>query len=140
MASKQKSPPAWIAIAVLVLCCGGITNTVFGDDDKTPAPATTRTQTAWDAEQQRAEASASAAAEAAANLEDSPEPEPEETTSKPKKTRNTDDEPDDDEPDSVYYENCAAVRAAGAAPIRRGDPGYARHLDRDGDGEGCGGD
>ena len=41
---------------------------------------------------------------------------------------------------SVYYKNCAAVRAAGAAPIRRGDPGYARHLDRDGDGQGCAGD
>ena len=25
----------------------------------------------------------------------------------------------------------------GAAPVRRGDPGYARHLDRDGDGVGC---
>ena len=34
----------------------------------------------------------------------------------------------------VYYANCAAARAAGAAPVRRGDPGYARHLDRDGDG------
>jgi hypothetical protein len=41
---------------------------------------------------------------------------------------------------SVYYENCTAVRAAGAAPIRRGDPGYARHLDRDGDGQGCAGE
>jgi uncharacterized membrane protein YgcG len=38
---------------------------------------------------------------------------------------------------STYYKNCSAVRAAGAAPIRRGDPGYARHLDRDGDGVGC---
>jgi hypothetical protein len=37
----------------------------------------------------------------------------------------------------VYYANCTAVRAAGAAPIHRGDPGYARHLDRDGDGVGC---
>ena len=32
---------------------------------------------------------------------------------------------------------CTAVRAAGADPIRRGDPGYAKHLDRDGDGVGC---
>lgn len=40
----------------------------------------------------------------------------------------------------AYYENCAAVRAAGAAPIRVGDPGYSRKLDRDGDGEGCAGD
>ena len=37
----------------------------------------------------------------------------------------------------VYYPNCTAARAAGAAPVRRGEPGYARHLDRDGDGVGC---
>ncbi|MBW4704618.1 excalibur calcium-binding domain-containing protein [Micromonospora sp. RL09-050-HVF-A] len=38
---------------------------------------------------------------------------------------------------NVYYANCTAVRAAGAAPIRRGVPGYSRKLDRDGDGIGC---
>ena len=38
---------------------------------------------------------------------------------------------------SVYYENCDAARAAGAAPVRVGDPGYSRKLDRDGDGVGC---
>lgn len=38
---------------------------------------------------------------------------------------------------SVYYRNCAAARAAGAAPIYRGEPGYARHLDRDNDGIAC---
>ena len=37
----------------------------------------------------------------------------------------------------VAYANCAAVRAAGAAPIRVGQPGYSRRLDRDGDGVGC---
>lgn len=35
------------------------------------------------------------------------------------------------------YANCAEARAAGAAPIRRGQPGYGAHLDRDGDGVGC---
>lgn len=35
------------------------------------------------------------------------------------------------------FANCAAARAAGAAPVRRGDPGYGSHLDRDGDGIGC---
>ncbi|WP_374776300.1 excalibur calcium-binding domain-containing protein [Streptomyces sp. NBC_01310] len=50
--------------------------------------------------------------------------------------------PDEDETGgggggNVSYKNCTAVKAAGAAPIRRGDPGYARHLDRDGDGVGC---
>lgn len=37
----------------------------------------------------------------------------------------------------VYYANCSAARAAGAAPVMRGDPGYARKLDRDNDGIGC---
>jgi hypothetical protein len=38
---------------------------------------------------------------------------------------------------STYYANCAAARAAGAAPVRAGQPGYSRKLDRDGDGVGC---
>ncbi|AWL85069.1 hypothetical protein BF14_003295 [Streptomyces griseus] len=38
---------------------------------------------------------------------------------------------------STYYKNCDAVRAAGASPIRSGQPGYGPHLDRDGDGVGC---
>ena len=35
------------------------------------------------------------------------------------------------------FANCAQARAAGAAPVRIGDPGYGPHLDRDGDGIGC---
>ncbi|MEG3156297.1 excalibur calcium-binding domain-containing protein [Lysobacter zhanggongensis] len=35
------------------------------------------------------------------------------------------------------FANCASARAAGAAPVRRGDPGYGPHLDRDNDGVGC---
>jgi glucan-binding YG repeat protein len=38
---------------------------------------------------------------------------------------------------SAYYPNCAAVRAAGKAPLHRGDPGYSSKLDRDGDGIAC---
>ena len=37
----------------------------------------------------------------------------------------------------VTYADCAAVRAAGAAPIRRGEPGYDPAFDGDGDGVGC---
>lgn len=36
-----------------------------------------------------------------------------------------------------YYENCTAVRNAGAAPIRSSDPGWQSKFDRDGDGVGC---
>lgn len=35
------------------------------------------------------------------------------------------------------FRNCREARAAGAAPVRRGDAGYASHLDRDDDGVGC---
>ncbi|WP_227997464.1 excalibur calcium-binding domain-containing protein [Nocardia australiensis] len=37
----------------------------------------------------------------------------------------------------VYYKNCDAVRNAGQAPLHRGEPGYAAHLDRDNDGIAC---
>ncbi len=40
-------------------------------------------------------------------------------------------------PPAVSYANCAAVRAAGAAPIRPGDPGWDPKFDGDGDGVGC---
>lgn len=42
-----------------------------------------------------------------------------------------------DPPKSVSYANCDAVRAAGAAPLYAGQPGYSRKLDRDGDGVAC---
>lgn len=32
--------------------------------------------------------------------------------------------------------NCTEARAVDAAPVRRGDPGYGTHLDRDRDGVG----
>ena len=38
---------------------------------------------------------------------------------------------------SAYYANCAAARAAGAAPLYQGQPGYRLKLDRDGDGVAC---
>jgi hypothetical protein len=37
----------------------------------------------------------------------------------------------------VYYPNCTAVRAAGKAPLYRGQPGYRSGLDGDGDGIAC---
>lgn len=53
-----------------------------------------------------------------------PAPEPEPTVAPPA-------------PSSVYYKNCAAARAAGAAPLYAGEPGYRSGLDRDGDGIAC---
>lgn len=38
---------------------------------------------------------------------------------------------------SIYYPNCDAARRAGKSNIRRGQAGYGKHLDRDGDGVAC---
>ena len=40
-------------------------------------------------------------------------------------------------PRRTAFANCTEARAAGAAPVRRGDPGYGPHLDRDNDVIGC---
>lgn len=40
-------------------------------------------------------------------------------------------------PADVVYASCTAVRAAGAAPITEGDPGWDPKFDRDGNGVGC---
>jgi outer membrane biosynthesis protein TonB len=39
--------------------------------------------------------------------------------------------------EAVAYKNCAEVRAAGKAPLRRGEPGFTDELDRNGDGIAC---
>jgi opacity protein-like surface antigen len=38
---------------------------------------------------------------------------------------------------TIHYPNCAVVGAARALPIRRGEPGYGRHLDPAGTGSAC---
>jgi len=38
---------------------------------------------------------------------------------------------------SAYYPNCSAARAAGAAPIYAGQPGYREEMDGDLDGVAC---
>jgi hypothetical protein len=40
-------------------------------------------------------------------------------------------------PTSVYYANCAAAKAAGAAPLYAGQPGYRPAMDGDSDGVAC---
>lgn len=39
--------------------------------------------------------------------------------------------------DTTFFPSCKAARAAGAAPLYRGDPGYSAKLDRDRDGVAC---
>ena len=41
------------------------------------------------------------------------------------------------EPQKEFYANCDDAKAAGAAPLYKGDPGYRPELDRDKDGIAC---
>lgn len=47
------------------------------------------------------------------------------------------DEPGGTGDDGVHFENCAAAREAGAAPLHEGQPGYRPGMDGDGDGVAC---
>ncbi|WP_410619260.1 excalibur calcium-binding domain-containing protein [Amycolatopsis sp. cmx-8-4] len=49
----------------------------------------------------------------------------------------TEDAPAPEQDSAAYYKNCTAAKAAGAAPLYRGEPGYRAALDRDGDGVAC---
>lgn len=40
-------------------------------------------------------------------------------------------------PAGLHFSNCKEARAAGYSHMRRGEPGYSPHLDRDGDGIAC---
>jgi len=137
--------------ALVALCCGGtVLIGVFSDPPADPKPAPTAAVAPLAAPVTSAAAPTSSRTPASPTVQVSspaprktttrpatqqPKPKPKVTTRRPtpKPTRTT----RAPEPADVYYVNCAAVRAAGAAPIRRGDPGYSRKLDRDGDGVGC---
>ncbi|WP_073480433.1 excalibur calcium-binding domain-containing protein [Streptoalloteichus hindustanus] len=78
-----------------------------------PAPPTTTTQPPL----------TTRAPEPAPPQEPAPEPKPQ--------------QPDPPAQKQVYYASCDQVRAAGAAPLHRGQPGYRSGLDRDNDGVAC---
>jgi hypothetical protein len=66
------------------------------------------------------------------------DPGPDRQSSSEHSTRRTGAQGSSAQNGQVYYANCDAVRAAGKAPLHRGDPGYETpRLDRDGDGTAC---
>ena len=100
----------------------------------------------------RADASASASAVAtepesapepaqAQEPESAPEPaQPQEPEPAPEPAQPQEPEPaqpQEPEPGGVYYRSCKEAKAAGAAPLYQGEPGYRPGLDRDHDGIAC---
>ena len=39
--------------------------------------------------------------------------------------------------ETLHFKNCKEARSKGYRNIKKGEPGYARHLDRDSDGVAC---
>lgn len=92
-----------------------------------PSPSPTRTT--------RAPASSPTPSPKRATSAPEPPPTPRATTPEPEPT--VQEPAPAQAPASVYYANCSEARAAGAAPLYQGDPGYRPGLDRDKDGIAC---
>jgi hypothetical protein len=112
------------ALAVIILI-GALTES---PDEAPAAPGATTTPTAT--------AAATTAAATTPPATTTPPPATTTTTTKPATTTQP-APPPPAQTTSVYYANCDAAKAAGAAPLYRGDPGYRDALDRDHDGIAC---
>ena len=104
-----------------------ITLTVTHDSAHAEASAKASASAAAAAE---ASASAAAAAEAAEKAAQEAQ-QAEEAAQEPEEPAQPAQKP------QAYYRNCAEAKAAGAAPLYQGDPGYRSALDRDHDGVAC---
>ncbi len=127
-----------IAVLVVVIgCCYGFFRSPTTNNNEDPAPVVTTVEPQWTEPTE-------------VTTEPSLEPTTTQPTVKPTTTQPTvkpttkrptvkavPEKTYEEPPAEAYYPNCAAVRAAGAAPLHRYDPGYTRKLDRDGDGIAC---
>ena len=123
-----------------------ITLTVNQDSADAAASASASASAAAAAEASASAAAAEASASAAAAEAEPPEPavqkeEPapvEEPAQEPAQApRQSGQNPDSEGAAGAYYANCTEAKAAGAAPLYRGEPGYREKLDRDKDGIAC---
>ncbi|GIF46658.1 excalibur calcium-binding domain-containing protein [Asanoa ferruginea] len=127
MPQRKSNPLAGlVGLAVIaVLCCGGGLAVYNGVDTFTRDTGPGVQAPAGNSDDQPVDDSVDESVdEPEAPAADEPEPVVEE-------------EPADEPAEEAYYKNCAEARAAGAAPLHRGDPGYRAGLDRDDDGTAC---
>ena len=89
------------------------------------------------AAEEQARQEAARAAEEQAQQQAQQEAQTEQSQTEQSQTEQSQTQEQSDESSETYYANCAEARAAGAAPIYRGEPGYRSGLDRDNDGIAC---
>jgi hypothetical protein len=152
---KDKITLGLIGTGVLIVCCGGGISAVTDDGaESNPTPSVTTaqpntiadlvpttTEATPDAVRKSIEAAAEASREAEREAEQKALDKEREELRKQQEeeARQAEDELEqqEDEPEPAYYSSCADARASGAAPLRRGEPGYRKGLDRDNDGIAC---
>ena len=112
-----------------------ITLTVTHDSAHAEASAKASASAAAAAEASASAAAAAEAAEKAAQeaqqAEEAAQEQAQEPAQEPEEPAQPAQKP------QAYYRNCAEAKAAGAAPLYQGDPGYRSALDRDHDGVAC---
>ena len=116
-----------------------ITLTVTHDSAHAEASAKASASAAAAAEASaKASASAAAAAAAAAEAAEKAAQEAQQAEEAAQEPAQEPEEPAQPaQKPQAYYRNCAEAKAAGAAPLYQGDPGYRSALDRDHDGVAC---
>ena len=144
---------AIVALGVLGSCLGSAgagddaskpapTVTVTTTVTETPAAAPTVTSTVTQTVTTTVTATATAtttttATAAAPEPAQDAAPASEPTTAQPRPLVQQPEEESPTDSAAVSFASCAEARAAGAAPLHGGDPGYSRRLDRYGDGVAC---
>lgn len=111
--------------AFFILITGILSSCDSGQKDASPAPTPTTTVTATVTQTPTVTATpepeTKPPAPAPAPVDEQPKQQPEEAQNSQERT----------------FRNCKEAKAAGAAPLYRGQPGYSPKLDRDGDGVAC---
>jgi hypothetical protein len=123
-----------LILGAAAMAAGGSDTTTAAQESAQPRPTVTVTVTAAPGPAPEPTATVTVTATAAATPR--PVAKPASPPPKPTPKRATTPAPEEP-PASAFYENCAAARAAGAAPLYRGEPGYRSALDRDHDGMAC---
>ncbi|WP_415645537.1 excalibur calcium-binding domain-containing protein [Stackebrandtia soli] len=129
-----------IVLAAGATSCGGGGGSPYDEDPATSEPMTDEESGPETGYSSLSESPSSSATTSPSGTPSIPggdgDPDPDE-----RRPPNEEEEPDEEstegEDDTAYYPNCAAARAAGAAPLFAGSPGYRLELDRDKDGVAC---
>ena len=151
--APQRRPPSkflalWISLPImaLVALCGGISAALDDEDDAGGKPQPVASVSGLPSSSSVAASDAARTPSTTPTSSPAPSTAAPTTTSPPAGRTTTTTRPAPppatrttapSTPPSVYYANCDAVRAAGKAPLYRGQPGYRAGLDRDDDGVAC---